>query len=257
MPKSPSPSPDPLLAAIGRRVRSRREVQGLTRRDLAERTGLSERFLAQVETGQGNIAVTRLAGLARALGSTAAELAAEPEPAPDQRRILALLGFRGAGKTSLGTRVAKRLRIPFIEHDDLVSERAGLPLAEVFRVHGETYFRRLAQEVLDPFFATSDGPLLLATCGGLVTDLEAFDLTLRHCHTVWLQASAQDHWSRVVAQGDRRPMRDRPDARTELRGMLDRRDPLYGRAEQRIDTSACDENEAAERLEKIARALLL
>lgn len=228
---------DPLLGAVGRRVRSLREARGLSRRELATVSGLSERFLAQVESGQGNIAVTRLARLADALGCRPGRLI-DPAPAADQRRVVALLGLRGAGKSTLGARVASELGLGFVEHDRVVEDAAGMALGEVFAIHGDAYYRRLARETLDRVLADGDAPVVLAAGGGVVDDAEAYDLLRRRAHTVWLRASAGDHWRRVIEQGDRRPMRDRPDARAELNRLLERRAPQYARAEHVVDTTS-------------------
>jgi XRE family aerobic/anaerobic benzoate catabolism transcriptional regulator len=228
---------DPLLTTIGERVRALRESRGLTRRELALAARLSERFLAQVETGEGNIAVTRLARLADALGCRPGTLV-DPSPVADGRRVVSLLGLRGAGKSTLGQRVADALGISFHEHDRVVEEAAGMDLGELFALHGDAYYRRVARETLDRLLADVDGPAIIATAGGVVADPEAFDLLRRRTHSIWLKATVQDHWSRVVAQGDRRPMRDHPDAQAELARLLDRRAPLYARAEHLIDTSS-------------------
>lgn len=246
---------DALLATIGARVRALRSSRGLTRRDLASASGLSERFLAQVETGEGNIAVTRLARLADALGCRLGALV-DPVPTADGRRVVALLGLRGAGKSTVGRRACEALGIAFHEHDRLVEEAAGMDLGELFALHGDAYYRRIARETLDRMLADVSRPIVLATGGGVVTDPEAFDLLRRRTHSVWLKATVDDHWSRVVAQGDRRPMRDRPDARAELARLLDRRVPLYSRAEHVVDTSALGLEGAVDALRKLVAGVL-
>lgn len=251
-----SPPVDPLLEAIGARVRERREARALTRRGLAEATGLSERFLAQVESGQGNIAVTRLATLAQALGTTVSELAAEPPPRRDERRVLALLGLRGSGKSALGRALAERRSLEFLELDRRVEELAGIGLGDLFAIHGDAYYRRLAAQTLDRLLIDGERGLVLEVGGGVVLDGGAFDLLLRHTHTVWLRATPDDHWNRVLAQGDSRPMGTRPDARTELAEILARREPLYARAEHHVDTSELGFEGSLARLEELARALL-
>src|SRR5215475_7730956 len=139
---------DPVLAGLGRRVREARARRGLSLRVLAERSGLSERFLTQVEGGRGNISVRRLDQLARALGTSAAALLSGPDGAPPAPPI-ALLGLRGAGKTTIGRRLARRLRIPFVELDRRIEQAAGMSLAEIFALHGEEYYRRLERDTLE------------------------------------------------------------------------------------------------------------
>lgn len=226
---------DPLLSELGRRVREARRKQGLSRRELAERSSLSPRFLAQVEAGGGNISVRRLAPLAQALGTSLAALLAGPE-SPRPAPVIALLGLRGAGKTTIGRRLARRLHVPFVELDQRIEQASGLPLAEIFRLHGEAYYRRLEQETLGALLA-EEGPRVLAAGGGLVASPEAYALLRRRTLTVWLRARAEDHWSRVVQQGDRRPMEARPQAMAELRRLLASREPLYARAAHTVDTS--------------------
>jgi XRE family aerobic/anaerobic benzoate catabolism transcriptional regulator len=269
-------SRDELLASLGALVRALREKRGLTRRQLAQSSGLSERFLADLESGSGNISVARLAQLAQALGSrTGALLAAaergERDPgtvidvllleavtphlarlsredlAEVQRwlrarfgrrsgQVIALLGLRGAGKSTVGKRLADRLGLPFVELDELVEKAAGLSLAGIFSLHGEAYYRRLAREVLARFLEEG-APAVLATGGSVVADREAFRLLQKSCRTVWLQATPEDHWERVLRQGDVRPSAASPHAQEELRALLKAREPLYAQAELSVDTS--------------------
>jgi len=234
---SMSRDPAAILKQVGSRVRALRNAHDMPRRELALRSGLSERFLAQVEAGKGNIAVSRLCQLAQCLGVRPGALL-DAAPQQDSRQGGALLGVRGAGKTTLGRAAAEALNVAFIEHDRVVEEEAGMDLAEVFAMHGDGYYRKVVRDTLDRLLAGVNGPTILATGGGVVTDMEAYDLLRRRSHTVWLQASVDDHWARVVAQGDGRPMRDRPDARAELARLLERRIPLYERADYVIDTSS-------------------
>src|SRR3990172_9048365 len=156
---------DRVLPELGRRCRERRTEKGLTLRELAGRCGLSPRFLAQVETGRGNISVRNLASLARALGTTPAALLSGPGGEADLP-VIALLGLRGAGKTTIGRRLARRLRVPFVELDRRIEEAASLSLDEIFALHGESYYRRLEQETLERILGEGR-PLVLATGGGL------------------------------------------------------------------------------------------
>jgi XRE family aerobic/anaerobic benzoate catabolism transcriptional regulator len=224
---------DALLAGLGRRVRELRSGQGLTLHELAKRSDLSSRFLVQVESGDGNISVRKLAGLARALGTTPAALLSEaPAGGP---RTVALLGLRGAGKTTIGRKLAKRLRLPFVELDQRIEQASGLTLPEIFAIHGEAYYRRLERETLERVL--DEGPLVVATGGGLPTSPEAWSLLKRRARTVWLRAKPEDHWNRVVQQGDKRPMADNPQAMAELRRLLAAREPLYAQADHTVDTT--------------------
>jgi len=251
----PAPS---YLEAVGQAVRSHRERRGWSRRELAAQSGVSERFLAQLEAGQGNISLRRFAEVAHSLGTTpSALLAAADAPAAESPRPIALLGVRGAGKSTIGAALAKRLGLAFVELDREIELAAGLPLGEVFAVHGEAYYRRVEREVLTRHCAApaahasaagaaahsssagaaAAAPMILATGGSIVNDPTNYALLRSRCRTVWLRARAEDHWNRVVAQGDRRPMGDSPHAFAELRALLAAREKLYARADHTIDTT--------------------
>jgi len=244
---------DPLLAAVGARVRRLRLERDWTQRELAARSGLSQRFIAQLEGGRGNIALTRLATLARVLEapleSFVAGLAQESTPCG----VIALLGLRGAGKSTLGRELARRLGVAFVEHDELIEEAAGMERAEIFSIHGEDYYGVLARRTLDRLLAEARPDLVLATTGGLVADAEAFETLQRRATTVWLKATTEDHWQRVLDQGDFRPMQDRPDAFAELERLVERRAPLYARAHHCLDTSALGTEPTLLALERIGR----
>jgi XRE family aerobic/anaerobic benzoate catabolism transcriptional regulator len=150
--------------------------------------------------------------------------------------MVALVGLRGAGKSTIGKALAARLRVPFVELDALVEKDAGLSLSAIFSLHGEAYYRRLAREVLTRFLAEADAAVM-ATGGGVVTDRESFKLLMKRARTVWLQATPEDHWKRVLEQGDVRPSAASPHAQEELRALLKAREPLYAQAELAVDTS--------------------
>jgi XRE family transcriptional regulator, aerobic/anaerobic benzoate catabolism transcriptional regulator len=251
-------------------VRETRRERGESRAALASRSGLSVRFLADLEAGTANISLLRLAEVAEALGVPLPDLmgfeAVEATPNELRRRVdallrprrpqeltevhawlaarfatspgplVALLGLRGAGKSSVGVRLARRLKVPFFELDALVEAAAGLSLAQIFELHGEAYFRRQERESLSRFLATTPAAVL-ATGGGLVGEPETYALLRRRCFTVWLRAAPRAHWQRVERQGDRRPMGDNPDAMQELRALLVSREPLYAQANLTVDTS--------------------
>jgi len=230
-----SVEPDHLLESLGRRVRQRRLRDSLTLRDLSVRAGVSSRFLMDVEAGRANISVRKLAAIAVALSTELSDLLAAP--ATDHPRpVVALLGLRGAGKTSVGRRLARRLKVPFLELDTVIAERAGLALGEVFSLYGEDYYRRLEREALADLLAAAN-PCVIAVGGGLVTSPETFALLRRHAVTVWLRARPVDYWNRVMKQGDQRPMKEHPQAREALRELVARRDPLYRQADLTVDTA--------------------
>jgi XRE family aerobic/anaerobic benzoate catabolism transcriptional regulator len=241
----PANRPDPaaaLLSGLGRRVRALRKGRGMTIEGAAEAAGMSSRFLADVEAGRGNLSVVRLLGLARALCVPAARLLEGDGP-----KRVALLGLRGAGKSTVGRLLAQRLSVPFEELDALVEEAAGLPLAELFAVHGEAYYRRVERECLLRLLRGADG-FVLAAGGGVVTDPETYALLSQGCTTVWLKARPEEHMARVAAQGDLRPMARSSDAMTELKGILAERAPLYARADHAVETSGTAPAKVADRV---------
>jgi XRE family aerobic/anaerobic benzoate catabolism transcriptional regulator len=251
VPRREGAASDDVLGILARRTRQLRQSRALTLQALAERSGLSRRFLMDVEAGRGNISVRRLADLAAALGIATAELlVADPAARP---RVVALLGLRGAGKTTIGRRLARRLRLPFIELDQRIEARAGLALSEVFSLHGEAFYRRLERETLTDILTTGDAAVI-AVGGGLVTSAETFDLLRRHATTIWLKASPADYWNRVIRQGDRRPIDQHPQAREALRQLVRQREPLYGQAEATIDTKGLTVAETVTRVERAVRS---
>lgn len=227
-----------LLRALGAVLRERRRALGLTQAELADRCGVSLRFLGQLEIGTGNISIGRLEAVAEALDISLARVFAQAEGLRDRQRPVrvALLGVRGAGKSTVGRLLAERLQVPFVELDALVEARAGLDLSALFELHGEAHFRKLQGEAVDDLLATRPA-FVVATGGSLVTDDDAFARLRARCTTVWLKANAEDHWSRVIAQGDGRPMRKNPRAMDQLRSLLAARAPLYEKADVVVETS--------------------
>jgi XRE family aerobic/anaerobic benzoate catabolism transcriptional regulator len=248
---------NPVLAQLAAQVRERRAALALTLRELAERAGVSQRFLVSLEAGRANISVLRLEDVARALGSSAAALLSHDATAHAlvQGRMVALLGLRGAGKSAVGQRVAARIGAPFVELDALIAERAGMSLEALFEMHGSDYYRRLERRELGRLLSQSPPSPhgVLATGGSIVTSHATFDVLRAGTTTVWLRASAEDHWNRVVAQGDVRPMSSRSDAMEELRAILRARRALYEQADHVVDTSALGLERSVDAVVRIAR----
>ena len=260
------------LARLGARVREARTRRGMTRRILARDSGLSERYIAQLEAGRGNVSIVLLRQLARALHMPLHDLAREgEEPAPDLRlaaellarlgpedltearslladrfgdtrlaargRRIALIGLRGAGKSTLGRALAERRRLPFVELDAEVERQSGMSLAEMFALYGQSAFRRWERRCLDALIEAHPDGLVFATGGSIVSEPATFERLLSHCFTVWLKAAPEEYMARVVAQGDFRPMADNREAMEDLKRILEARTPLYLQADAIVDTS--------------------
>jgi len=264
---------DAFLSALGEHVRALRHRRGMTRKRLAEAAGVSERHLANLETGQGNASVMLLRDLARALGSSIGEIVGEhvaasgewariqdllrgrdettlararkslaqalgaspADPGRDAR--IALIGLRGAGKSTLGRMLAEDLRAPFVELDRVVERMAGCDVGEIHSLYGAGAFRRYELRALEDTIA-SHPRAVIAAGGGLVTEPVTYDLMLSRCFTVWLRASPDDHMKRVIAQGDLRPMAGNAEAMDDLKRILAARESDYARADLTFDTSA-------------------
>ena len=275
-------SDEAFLQRLGERVREARAKRGMTRKILSRDSGVSERYLAQLETGQGNISILLLRQLAAALDMPIETLVHEyPDPsvelahaqellrrlAPDDlieaRRLLldhfniaadaarrshiALIGLRGAGKSTLGARLAERLKVPFIELDREIERASGVALSVIFDLYGQGGFRRLEKQCLQELLARHPS-FVLATGGSLVSEPATFELLLTHCFTVWLTATPAEHMGRVVAQGDMRPMASNREAMSDLQRILKVRNPLYARADARVDTAGHSVEESLELL---------
>lgn len=275
-----------LLAGIGRRVREARERQGMARKALSEQSGVSERYLAHMEAGEANVSVLLLRNVARALDVPLTELIDSqeasvehrlirrflgylperqleevvfrlmrdfgPEAAARKRRV-ALVGLRGAGKTTLGSALADELRLPFVELDREIERDAGISLSEVFSLYGQLGYRRIERRCLERTIA-SDKPLVLAVGGGIVSEPETYNLLLANCFTVWIKAPPAEHMARVVAQGDFRPMQGNAEAMEDLKRILDAREPLYRKADVTLDTAGERSEESLARLRQAVSA---
>jgi XRE family transcriptional regulator, aerobic/anaerobic benzoate catabolism transcriptional regulator len=234
-----------LLQELGERLRARRQERGLTQAELAERTGLSPRFLVQLEKGDGNISISRLSEVCEALALPLDALFRGLGPGAPEK--VALVGLRGAGKTTVGMALAERLAVSFVEVDAKVEEEAGMTLAEIFQLRGEAHYRNLETQVLEALLS-EPGPAVLATGGSIVTSPEAWKLLRAQARTIWLKASPASHLRRVQDQGDLRPMRGRPNALGEIREILAEREGLYSQADQTFDTDRMTPQDIAERI---------
>jgi XRE family aerobic/anaerobic benzoate catabolism transcriptional regulator len=259
------------LKLLGERVRERRASRGMTRKILARDSGVSERYLAQLESGQGNVSILLLRDIAQALNMQLEALLYEgTEPPVDlihateflrrlpenelqrARRMLverfgaldrsgrygriALIGLRGAGKSTLGAKLAGKLDIPFVELDRCIEKESGVSLGVIFELYGQSGFRRLERRCLDDLLRKTPR-FVLAAGGSLVSEPATFERLLATCYTVWLKAAPEDHMQRVVEQGDMRPMADNREAMDDLRRILKAREPLYRKADLVVDTS--------------------
>jgi XRE family aerobic/anaerobic benzoate catabolism transcriptional regulator len=270
------------LKLLGERVRETRARRGMTRKILARDSGVSERYLAQLETGQGNVSILLLRQIAQALDTPLQALVLDgPEPPVDlvhtteflrrlpateliaARRLLvehfggvdlearrgriALIGLRGAGKSTLGAVLADRIETPFLELDRLIEQESGVSLSVIFDLYGQSGFRRLERRVLDQIIERYPR-FVLATGGSLVSEPATFERLLTMCFTVWLRATPEEHMQRVIAQGDMRPMADNRESMSDLRRILDVREPLYRKADATINTSCSSVEESLEAL---------
>jgi XRE family transcriptional regulator, aerobic/anaerobic benzoate catabolism transcriptional regulator len=277
------------LTDLGGRVRLLRERRGMSRKLLARESRVSERYLAQLEAGNGNISVMLLRRVAAALGvpladvlaperdddavrqgvrrllervplhrldDVIARLASDFGDANDGRRErIALIGLRGAGKSTLGAMLADALRVPLIELNAEVARESGLPVSEVIALYGAVAYRRIERRVFERIARERRRAVIVAG-GGIVHDEQAFDLLLANCHTIWIKARPDEHMARVLAQGDLRPMAGNDEAMEDLTRMLDAREPMYRRADDVVDTSGETPQQSFARLEAIVAPLL-
>jgi XRE family aerobic/anaerobic benzoate catabolism transcriptional regulator len=272
---------------LGERVRDARARRGMTRRILAHDSGVSERYLAQLESGQGNISVLLLQRIAAALHLPLTELLQADAEQPlelaligqflqrlpaqrlsavrsqlirdygtahtDRMKRIALIGLRGAGKSTLGNRLAKELGVPFIELDREVEREAGTSLSEIFLLYGQAGYRRYERRSLEKIVEKNQR-VVIATGGSIVSEPGTYDLLLSTCRTVWLKAQPEEHMARVVAQGDIRPMTGNREAMEDLHRILRGRTALYGRADVTIDTAHKSVEHSLQQLRKAVAA---
>jgi XRE family aerobic/anaerobic benzoate catabolism transcriptional regulator len=279
-------APAAYLARVGQRVRNARNRRGMARKDLARESGVSERYLAQLEAGRGNISILLLRRIAHAMGASLATMvrAGEdrpveqglieqwlerlgPEALAETHRLLqerfgpalsgtragriALVGLRGAGKSTLGRHLAAELGVPFLDLSVEVERASGMSLSEIFSLSGQATYRRLERRCLEQAIAAHPRAVI-ETGGSLVSELGTYELLLQACWTIWIKTSPEEHMARVVRQGDTRPMAASDEAMEDLRRMLAERAPLYGRADAAIDTAGRTEKQG---LRDLLRAL--
>ena len=269
------------LEQLGQRVRTMRALRGMSRKVLAKVSGISERYIAQLESGKGNVSIVLLRRVSNAMGAHLEDLIPTTEPAPDwavirdllrkaspnqiaqakdilagqagavQRGIsfagIALIGLRGAGKSTLGKILAKKIGWNFVELNKEIEAQNGLSVAEIIALYGQEGFRRMEQAALGQLLARKE-LTVLATGGGIVSEPLTFDLILSSFYTIWLKAEPEEHMARVRSQGDLRPMADDRSAMAELRTILKSREPLYARASAVVDTAGLTVDAAAARL---------
>jgi len=258
------------LAALGKRVRDIRDRRGVTRKLVARDAKVSERHLAHLEAGEGNVSIVLLRNIARALDVSLIELLApEAEDTVERRLIrrflerlpqhrleevvfrlmrdfgheeavrrkrIALIGLRGAGKSSLGNRLADEKGVPFIELDREIENETGMPASELFALYGQSGYRRIERRALERVIQGNE-KAVISVGGGVVSQPETYDMLLSNCLTVWVRAQPEEHMSRVMAQGDLRPMAGNDEAMEDLKRILEARESLYARADAVVDTS--------------------
>jgi XRE family aerobic/anaerobic benzoate catabolism transcriptional regulator len=286
----PSTSEISFLEQLGQRVRTTRALRGMSRKVLARVSGISERYLAQLEGGKGNVSIVLLRRVATAMGAHLEDLipsADTPDTWPVIRDLMrgatpaqiaqakallseqngtdsahraafagiALIGLRGAGKSTLGRLLAQRVGWTFVELNKEIERQNGLSVAEVIALYGQEGFRRMEQTALTQLLERKE-PMVLATGGGIVSEPLTFERVLSSFHTVWLKALPEEHMGRVRKQGDLRPMAHDRSAMDELRTILVSREPLYARADAQVDTAGLSVEQALARLvESVAPVL--
>lgn len=275
------------LGEVGRRVRTLREQRGMTRKALARESDVSERYLGQLEAGEGNASILLLRRIASPLNVSIAELLLPEDRNAVERRLItrflerlpahrmedvifrlmrdygheealrkkriALIGLRGAGKTTLGNLLAKQLAVPCVEVNEAIRRHTGLPVSEVISLYGQGGYRRIERQVLERVIGDYDRAVLVVG-GGIVSEEETFNLLLANCYTVWLKANPEEHMGRVLAQGDFRPMAGNEEAMEDLKRILAAREPLYRKADAVVDTAGEAPDESLQKLVDIVIA---
>ncbi|MGJ4940009.1 helix-turn-helix transcriptional regulator [Bradyrhizobium sp. HKCCYLS1011] len=276
------------LEQLGQRVRTMRALRGMSRKVLAKVSGISERYIAQLESGKGNVSIVLLRRVAQAMAAPLEDLIPGGEPSPEWPVIrdllkkaspsqiaqakellaggasaplrrafsgIALVGLRGAGKSTLGKRLADMIGWSFVELNKEIERQNGLSVAEIINLYGQEGFRRMEQAALVQLLARKE-LMVLATGGGIVSEPVTFDLILKSFYTIWLKAEPEEHMARVRKQGDLRPMADDRSAMAELRNILVSREPLYARANAVVDTAGLSVDAAATRLAQAVKPML-
>jgi len=285
--ESESNSERDYLAALGDRVREARARRGMSRKLLAADSGVSERYLAQLEAGQGNVSILLLRQITSALNLPITELLSEESGdaveltltmqflkrlprqklatvrsqlmrdyggAQDERmKRIALIGLRGAGKSTLGAKLAKALGTPFVELDREVEREAGTSLSEIFLLYGQAGYRRYERRCLERVLEKNDRAVI-STGGSIVSEPGTYELLLSACFTVWLKAEPEEHMARVIAQGDTRPMAGNDQAMEDLRRILEGRAVLYRQADVTVDTAGKTPEQSLSALRKALAA---
>ena len=276
--RRPPLSSEQFLLSLGSRIRDLRNRRSMTRKTLARESDVSERHLAQLESGGGNISILLLRRIAAVLSVSLEELFTPEQhngQQNDQQRAsqkqtllrfierlpshrleeaaarlmrdfgpeqnlrlsrIALIGLRGAGKSTLGSKLAADRDVPFIELDYEIEKETGMPLAEIFSLYGQSGYRAIEKRTLERVLGESDRGVI-SVGGGIVSEKDTYDYLLAHCYTIWLKAQPEEHMSRVIAQGDFRAMAGSDRAMEDLRRILESREPLYRKADTRVDTS--------------------
>jgi XRE family aerobic/anaerobic benzoate catabolism transcriptional regulator len=292
---TPALSGEQFLLSLGSRIRDLRSRCGMSRKALAQQSDVSERHLAQLESGEGNISILLLRRIAAVLNITLEELFAphhsNDQPAgqqnsshkqalwrfierlpshrleeaaarlirdfgPEQNLRLAriaLIGLRGAGKSTLGAKLAAEYNVPFIELDHEIEKDTGMPLAEIFSLYGQSGYRAIEKRTLERVVRAADRAII-SVGGGIVSEKETYDYLLANCHTIWLKAEPEEHMSRVIAQGDFRAMAGSDRAMEDLRRILESREPLYRKADATVDTSGESVEKSLTKLKAVLEA---
>jgi XRE family transcriptional regulator, aerobic/anaerobic benzoate catabolism transcriptional regulator len=223
-----------LLTELGQRLREQRRIAGLSTVELAESADVSRRYVTEAEAGRANLSLLKLAALATALRIPLRQLCDLPLGGVPER--VALVGLRGAGKSTIGRALALELEVPFVELDERVQELSGTDMASLFEARSEAHLANLEREALETVLSQGQR-IVLAAGGSIVHRADTYARLLATTRSVWLRAEPEEHFERVLAQGDSRPMDGRPHASEELRALLGRREPLYARCEVEISTS--------------------